>query len=304
VDKAIENASNQISGMLKMVSGNQPIDDGELLFTPEEMKAFVNEEPLAKKYMKIWLGGEEFLNGIERYVLDLRECPSEEIKKMPHVMKKLEAIRKFRTASKRAATRKLASTPTQYQVNFFFSGNYLALPQVSSERRFYVPIAYLGPDVICGDKLRLVSEAKPYHFGILTSVMHMDWMRMVTGRLKSDYQYSVKMVYNNFPWPKPLETQQKDITELSEKVLQARAEHLPPKGKATLADLYDPLTMPADLFKAHQKLDAVVDKAYRKEPFKSARERVEFLFKLHSEITEPMYALAAQKPKRKAKAKK
>jgi hypothetical protein len=304
MDKAIENASNQISGMLKMVSGNQPIDDGELLFTPEEMKAFVNEEPLAKKYMKIWLGGEEFLNGIERYVLDLRKCPSEEIKKMPHVMKKLEAIRRFRAGSKRAATRKLASTPTQYQVNFFFSGNYLAMPQVSSERRFYVPIAYLGPDVICGDKLRLVSDAKPYHFGVLTSVMHMDWMRMVTGRLKSDYQYSVKMVYNNFPWLNPSQEQKKQIAELAEKVLEARSEHQPPKGSATLADLYDPLTMPVDLLKAHQKLDAAVDKAYRKEPFKSARERVEFLFKLHSEITEPMNALAAQKPKRKAKAKK
>ena len=304
VDKAIENSSNQISGMLKMVSGNQPIDDGELLFTPEEMKVFVNEEPLAKKYMKIWLGGEEFLNGIERYVLDLRKCPSEEIKKMPHVMKKLEAIRRFRAGSKRAATRKLASTPTQYQVNFFFSGNYLAMPQVSSERRFYVPIAYLGPDVICGDKLRLVSDAKPYHFGVLTSVMHMDWMRMVTGRLKSDYQYSVKMVYNNFPWLNPSQEQKKQIAELAEKVLEARSEHQPPKGSATLADLYDPLTMPVDLLKAHQKLDAAVDKAYRKEPFKSARERVEFLFKLHSEITEPMNALAAQKPKRKAKAKK
>ena len=304
VDKAIENSSNQISGMLKMVSGNQPIDDGELLFTPEEMKVFVNEEPLAKKYMKIWLGGEEFLNGIERYVLDLRKCPSEEIKKMPHVMKKLEAIRRFRAGSKRAATRKLASTPTQYQVNFFFSGNYLAMPQVSSERRFYVPIAYLGPDVICGDKLRLVSDAKPYHFGVLTSVMHMDWMRMVTGRLKSDYQYSVKMVYNNFPWLNPSQEQKKQIAELAEKVLEARSEHQPPKGSATLADLYDPLSMPSDLHKAHQKLDAAVDKAYRKEPFKSARERVEFLFKLHSEITEPMNALAAQKPKRKAKANK
>jgi len=303
-ETTIQNSSTPIFAPLPMESGNQPIDDGELLFTPEEMMAFVNEEPLAKKHMRIWLGGEEFLNGIERYVLDLRKCPSEEIKKMPHVIKKLEAIRRYRAASKRAATRKLASTPTQYQVNFFFSGNYLALPEVSSERRFYMPIAYLGPDVICGNKLRLVSEAKPYHFGVLTSVMHMEWMRAVGGRLETRYQYSVKLIYNNFPWPKPTETQQKDITELSEKVLQARAEHLPPKGKATLADLYDPLTMPADLLKAHQKLDAAVDRAYRKEPFKSAIERVEFLFRLHSEITEPMNALAAQKPKRKAKAKK
>jgi len=300
-ETTIQNKSSPISAPLPMESGNQPIDDGELLFCPEDKKRFVNEEPLAGKFMKIWLGGEEFLNGIERYVLDLRKCPAEEIRKMPLVVKKLDAIRKYRAESKRAATKKLAATPTQYQVNFSCEGNYLALPEVSSERRFYMPIAYLGSDVVCGNKLRLVPEANAYHFGILTSVMHMEWMRAVGGRLETRYQYSVKLVYNNFPWPKPSEEQKKELGELAEKVLEARAEHQPPKGSSTLADLYDPLTMPADLLKAHHKLDAAVDKAYRKEPFKSARERVEFLFKLHSEITEPMAALASAKPKRKKK---
>ena len=304
MDKAIENASNQISGMLKMESGNQPIDSGNLLFTPEEKDEFLRKEPHSMEYFKIWLGGEEFLNGIERYVLDLRQCPAEKIKKMPCVLERLKAIQTFRSQSKRAATRKLAQTPTQYQVNFFCEGSYLALPEVSSERREYMPIAYLGPSVVCGNKLRLVPNASRFQFGVLTSKMHMDWMRAVTGRLKSDYQYSVKLVYNNFPWLNPSENQKKQIAELAEKVLEARAEHQPPKGRSTLADLYDPLTMPVGLLKAHQKLDAAVDKAYRKEPFKTARERVEFLFKLHSEITEPMNALAAQKPKRKAKAKK
>ena len=130
----------------------------------------------------------------------------------------------------------------------------------------------------------------------------MEWMRAVGGRLETRYQYSVKLIYNNFPWPKPTESQEKEISDLGSAVLAARANHLPPNGNATLADLYDPSTMPADLLKAHHKLDAAVDKAYRKEPFKSARERVEFLFKLHSEITEPMAALASAKPKRKTKA--
>jgi hypothetical protein len=304
MDKAIENASNQISGMLKMESGNQPIDSGNLLFTPEEKEEFLRKEPHSREYFKIWLGGEEFLNGIERYVLDLRQCPAEKIKKMPSVLERLRAIQIFRSQSKRAATRKLAQTPTQYQVNFFCEGSYLALPEVSSERREYMPIAYLGPAVVCGNKLRLVPNATRFQFGVLTSKMHMDWMRAVTGRLKSDYQYSVKLVYNNFPWLNPSEKQKQHIAELAEKVLEARAVHQPPKGRSTLADLYDPLTMPADLHKAHQKLDAAVDTAYRKEPFNSARERVEFLFRLHSEINEPMNALAAQKPKRKAKAKK
>jgi hypothetical protein len=145
----------------------------------------------------------------------------------------------------------------------------------------------------------VVPDAKKYHFGVLSSEMHMDWMRTVAGRLESRYRYSNNMVYNNFPWPTVTESQENEIADLADRVLKARAEHQPPNGTKTLANLYDPLSMPTDLHKAHQKLDAAVDKAYRKELFKSARERVEFLFKLHSEITEPMNALAAQKPKRK-----
>jgi hypothetical protein len=303
-DKAIENESDQISNGPLMETGNKPIDGGNYLFTPEEKDEFLKKEPMAKEYFKQWLGAEEFINGIQRYLLDLRKIEPEKLRKLPECLKRVEAVRAVRANSKSAGTKKIAATPTKFHVNFECASKYLALPEVSSEKRHYMPIAYLGLDIVCGNKLRLVPDASYYHFGVLTSQMHMDWMRVVTGRLKSDYQYSVKLVYNNFPWPKPTEAQQKDITELSEKVLQARAEHLPPKGKATLADLYDPLTMPVDLLKAHQKLDAAVDKAYRKEPFKSARERVEFLFKLHSEITEPMNALAAQKLKRKAKAKK
>ena len=301
-DRGIENVFDPICEVPKIGIGNKPIDGGNYLFTPEEKQEFCSAEPRAEKLFRKWIGSEEFINGIERWCLWLGDMKPEELRKMPKCLERVEAVKKVRLASKSKPTQKLAEKPTRFHVENMPKTTFLIVPGVSSERRPYIPIGFATPDIFASNLVNIIGDADAFHFGVLSSQMHMDWMRAVAGRLKSDYRYSVNLVYNNFPWPKPSEEQKKEIGELAEKVLEARAEHQPPKGSSTLADLYDPLTMPADLLKAHHKLDAAVDKAYRKEPFKSARERVEFLFKLHSEITEPMAALASAKPKRKTKA--
>jgi restriction-modification enzyme MmeI-like protein len=290
-DILIKTRSKPISDVPEMVSGNKPIDDGNYLFTPKEKSAFLSKEPNATPYFKKWLGSVEFINNVERWCLHLTECPPETLKSMPEVLKRVEAVRIFRKASKSAPTKKIGDTPTLFHTTFKSQKTYLALPQVSSERRVYIPVAFLTPEVLCGDKLRLIANADLYHFGIITSLMHMEWMRYVTGRLKSDYQYSAKIVYNNYPWPEPSDKQKQEIEVKAQAVLDARNQFL----SSTLADLYDPNTMPPILLKAHQALDNSVDKIYRKSSFKNNMERIEFLFELYQNLTQPLLS----KPKRK-----
>jgi hypothetical protein len=277
----LENRSKPLCDAPTMVSGNKPIDGGNYLFTPEQKEAFLKAEPASAPYFKRWLGGEEFLNGIERWYLFLAEISPEELRKLPEAMRRVEAVRMFRSMSNSAPTKKLADTPTRFHTQFVASEPYLAMPQVSSERRHYIPIAFLGPEWLCGDKLRLVAHATLYHFGVMTSEMHMTWTRTVCGRLKSDYQYSAKIVYNNFPWPEnPSDAQKKAVDEAAQGVLDARAKY----PNATLADLYDPNTMPADLLKAHKTLDRAVDACYGSKKFKDEPERLEFLFERYKEL--------------------
>lgn len=210
-------------------------------------------------------------------------------------MKRIEAVRQFRLSSISAPTQKLAATPTHFHTECIPKGSYIALPQVSSERRIYIPIAFLDQRVLCGDKLRIVENATLFHFGILISLMHMAWVRSVTGRLKSDYQYSALIVYNNFPWPEPTDTQRQTIETAAQTLLDARA--LFPN--ATLADLYDPLAMPPELVRAHQTLDRAVDAAYGKKSFASEAERVAFLFERYQAITSLLPAATTRKPGKK-----
>ncbi len=281
-DVVLTRRSTPICNVPEMQSGNKPIDDGNYLFTPEEKEAFLNAEPKAKALFRRWLGGDEFLNNIERWYLWLGDCSPSELRSMPHAVSRVEAVRKFRAASKSAPTRKLAATPTRFHTEFIPTREFLALPQVSSERRMFVPIAFLTPEYLCGDKLRVVENVTLFHFGVMTSTMHMAWTRMVCGRLESRYQYSALIVYNNFPWPdQPSDTQREKIEQAAQAVLDARAQF----PDATLADLYDPLTMPPVLVKAHQALDAAVDVAYGKKSFKNDAERVSFLFDLYLKYT-------------------
>jgi hypothetical protein len=264
-----------------MVSGNKPIDGGFYLFTPEEKREFLRIEPGAENLFRRWLGGEEFINGIERWFLLASAATPSQLRELPSVLSRIEYVRNFRSASESPPTRALSNTPLRFHVEFIPTSSYLALPQVSSERRSYIPIAYLGTDVLCGDKLRLINQATLYHFGVIVSSMHMAWMRTVSGRLKSDYQYSVKITYNNFPWPNATAAQIESIEAKAKAVLDARAVHT----GSTLADLYDPLSMPANLADAHAALDRAVEKAYTKAAFAGDPERVSFLFKLYEEMT-------------------
>ncbi len=264
--------------------GNKPIDGGNYLFMPQERDAFLIIEPTAAPYFRRWLGADEFLNGYERWCLWLGDCPPNILRQMPEAMKRVEAVRNLRLASKSVPTRKIAGTPTHFHVENIPHTNFLVIPKVSSERRHYVPLGFMQPDTLCSDLLLIVRDATLYHFGVLSSAMHMAWMRATCGRLKSDFRYSNTLVYNNYPWPQPTSAQAQAIEAAAQGVLNARTQF----PGSTLADLYDPLTMPPILLKAHQALDKAVDVAYRKQPFDTERHRVEYLFALYQQLTAPL----------------
>lgn len=276
--------------------GNKPIDGGHYLFTTEEKQAFIVKEPSSEKWFRRWLGSDEFINGYERWCLWLGDCPPNELRLMPEAMKRVQAVRQVRLASVSPPTRKLAKTPTRFHVENMPKGSYMVIPEVSSERRRYVPIGYETPETLASNKLRLLPNATLYQFGVVTSEMHMAWMRYVGGRLKSDYSYSVNIVYNNFPWPpSPTEKQVKDVEAAAQKVLDVRASFV----GSSLADLYDPLTMPSALVKAHQDLDRAVDQCYRKQSFANETRRIEYLFELYEQYTAPLVAAAGVEGKKK-----
>ena len=277
-DTTITNRSTPIGDAPQIFSGNQPIDGGHYLFTPEEKAYFLEKEPAAEPHFRRWYGAQEFLNGIEKWCLWLGDVPPAELRAMPHALERVEAVRRMRAESRRAGTKKLAKTPTRFQVEIIPDSPFLVIPEVSSERRDYIPIGFMQPDSIASNKLRVLPDATLYHFGVLHSAMHMAWVNQVSGRLKSDYQWSVKLVYNNFPWPDPADAQRLRVNEAAQAVLTARSAHA--ESGATLADLYDPRTTPPDLATAHTHLDRAVDRCYRKQPFPDERRRFEHVLTL------------------------
>lgn len=296
-DRAIVNRSKPLCAVPELAIGNKPIDGGRYLFTPEEKAEFLTKEPASQPFFLRWRGSEEYINGVERWCLWLGDCPPEQLRRMPLSLRRVDEVRQIRLASKSVPTRKLAETPTRFHVENMPEGSFLVVPEVSSERRRYIPIGFMRPeDGLCSNKLRILPNASLFEFGVLTSGMHMAWTRLVTGRLKSDFQYSVKLVYNNYPWPPDITDAQKAAVEkAAQAVLDARAQF----PSSTLADLYDPVTMPLALVKAHADLDRAVDRCYRKEPFPNDRARVEHLFALYEKLTAPL--VKYDKPKRKPK---
>jgi len=281
--------------------GNKPIDGGHYLFTTEEKAEFLNKEPKAGRWFRRWIGSDEFINNYERWCLWLGDCPPEELRQMPEAKKRVEAVRKFRLASKSAPTRKLADTPARFHVENIPKKPYLVIPKVSSERRSYIPIDFMDAKTLCSDLVFIMPHATMFHFSILSSAMHMAWVNHVCGRLKSDYRYSKDIVYNNFPWPSDSTDKQKAaIEEAAQAVPDARAAH----PDASLADLYDPIAMPPDLRKAHQALDKAVDAAYGKKSFASDAERVAFLFELYHKYTSLLPAPEKPKQRKRRKAGK
>lgn len=254
----VESRSKPICNVPEIGIGNKPIDGGFYLFEKEEMEEFIKKEPSSKKYFRPWYGSREFINQKPRYCLWLGECTPAELKAMPHCMERVKAVREYRLASPSAGTVKLADKPTRFHVENMPKGHYVVIPEVSSEKRRYIPIGYLDDSKLCSNKLRLVPSATLFIFGVLESNVHMAWMRCVCGRLKSDYDYSIKIVYNNFPWPVPTEQQKAKIEQTAQAILEARALY----PDSSLADLYDDLTMPPELRKAHQANDRAVMDAY------------------------------------------
>ena len=254
----IESRSKSICPSPTIGIGNKPIDDGNYLFSKEEMDNFISLEPAAAQYFRPWLGAREFINNSPRYCLWLGDCPPNELRKMPECMKRVQATRDFRLASSSAGTVKLANTPTRFHVENMPKGNYVLIPCHSSEARKYIPMGYVAPNVLSSNATLLVTDASLYHFGVLNSNVHMAWVRAVCGRIKSDYRYSKDVVYNNFPWPALTATQKKTIEQTAQAILDARALY----PDCSLADLYDEVTMPPELRKAHQQNDKAVMQAY------------------------------------------
>jgi len=315
-DILLANRSRPIADVPLMKFGSMPRDGGNLIFTNEEKNAFLELEPKAEKWIRLYMGSQEFINGDQRWCLWLLGIKPDELRAMPHVMKRIEEVRKFRRSSKAATTQKFAETPTLFCQIAQPETDYLLVPGVSSERRQYIPIGFMHSDVIANNLVFAVPQASLFHLGVLSSAMHMAWVRHVCGRLESRYRYSKDVVYNNFPWPEiqassnspqpPLKVRggeaqpggvMSKIEHAAQAVLDARAAH----PGSSLADLYDPIAMPPNLRQAHQTLDKAVDAAYGKKSFASDAERVAFLFELYHKYTSLLPA--PEKPARHKKRK-
>ena len=284
-DVWIESRTKPICDVPEIGIGNKPIDGGNYLFTKEEKDGFLKKEPKAESYFHPWYGADEFLNGSPRYCLWLGDCALADLFNLPECLKRVESVRAYRLASKSAGTRKIADKPTRFHVENFPKDHYIVIPEVSSERRRYVPMGYLSHEAICSNKLRLMPDATLYHFGVLNSIVHNAWVRAVCGRLKSDYDYSIKIVYNNFPWPdlRDSASLREGISQSAQAILDARAKY----PGVTLAQMYgDKMYLFPELVAAHAANDRAVLAAYGLKPDTPEPEIVAHLFKLYAEMTE------------------
>ena len=280
-DVFIEARQKPLASVSEMSSGGKPVEGGFLIFNEEERNAFLNNEPDAEPLFRRLLGAKDFINGGKRYCLWLVDVNPALIRKLPMVLDRIEKVRDYRLRSTKEATRRSAETPTLFQEVKYSATDYVAVPEVSSERRLYVPMDFVSSEVICTNAMRFVPNASLYEFGMMTSIVHNAWMRVVCGRMKSDYDYSNTVVYNNFPWPTPTERQRARIEEAAQSVLDARALY----PDSSLADLYDDLTMPAELRKAHRANDAAVLEAYGFPKDATESDIVARLFKMYQELT-------------------
>lgn len=282
--KLVVREENQpINGLPKLIIGSKPIDGGHYIFTDEERALFLKEEPEAESLIRPFVGAQEFLQNRKRWILALHDASPCLLAKLPKIKKRISAVRNYRKMSKSKPTQKLAETPTLYHVNVLPESPFLVIPEVNSERRDYVPIGWLEPPVIPSNLVRVLKNATLSDFALLTSAIHMTWLRYVGGRLGNGYRYSIGLVYNTFPLP-PKGSNLSKLKPLAQAVLNARAAH----PKATLADLYDPDSMPVDLRKAHSALDRAVDNLYKRGGFSSEHQRIEHLFALYERMQTPL----------------
>ena len=295
-DNVLLKKTTQICKSPMMTYGSMPNDGGYLLMNENEKEDLINKEPDSRKYIRQFVMGEELINSIPRYCLWLEDIQPNELNKLKEVSKRVNAVFEVRNTSNREATKRLSQYPTRFGEMRQPLSDYIALPRVSSENRKFIPVTILKKEVIAGDKVYTISSDSKYVFGVIMSTMHMSWMRVTSGRLKSDYSYSTQLTYNNFPWPEnPTEKQIKAIEIAAQNVLGVRAEF----PKSTLADLYRITSMPPALVKAHNELDKTVDFAYRSQPFTSEANRMVFLFELYEKYTADLFT--KEKPKKKKK---
>lgn len=297
-DFIISKRNSSISNVPEISFGSMPNDNGHLLFTDIEKKQFLEKEEGATPYIKPLLSAKEFLHNKRRWCLWLVDTEPSELKKLPEVMKRIQLVKEYRMKSNRETTKKLANIPSLFGENRQPKSDYILIPRHSSEKRKYIPLGFFNKNYIVSDSCLFVANARLFHFGILTSEMHMGWVNHVCGRLEGRYRYSNEVVYNNFPWPEyPTEQHKSKIESCARSILSVREKY----PKSTPADLYDPLTMPADLLKAHQALDKAVDAAYGKKGFNSESERVAFLFDLYQKYLTPLLPDMGKVTRRRAK---
>jgi hypothetical protein len=276
----IEKRKKPLCNVPEMIKGCYPTDNGNYIFEKEEKDEFIQKEPLSKKYFRRWIGSEDMLNNGERWILFLKNANPAELNKMPLVLERIKNVKEFRLKSTKEATRRKAKTPTLLDEERIPNSDFLVMPVVSSENRDFIPIAYKNPPDICYASAFFIENADLYLFGILNSTMHNSWMRVVCGRLKSDYRYSNTIVYNNFPFPNPTEEQKSKIEKTAQAILDARSKF----PEASLADLYNPLTTPAALRKAHEANDRAVMSAYGFSKDATESEIVAALFKMYEKL--------------------
>jgi len=291
---SIPKRTNSICEVPKMNYGSMPNDGANLVFYSEEKESILKEDIRAKKFIRQFMMGEELINNIERWAIWIEDIDLKEIRDIKPITERIKRVKEKRLNSSREATQRLANFPYRFGEVRQPKENYIALPRVSSMKRKYIPITILSKDIIAGDKVYTIESDDFFHFGNITSIMHMVWMKYTAGRMKSDYSYSNQITYNNYPFPKNIPPKKKTkVEKAAQKVLDVRAQF----PESSLADLYDPLTMPPDLVKAHQALDKAVDLCYRPQPFTNERNRIEFLFELYEEYTKPLLKVDKKKKK-------
>ncbi|MBS1733433.1 MAG: class I SAM-dependent DNA methyltransferase [Bacteroidetes bacterium] len=284
-DILVNSRSKAICNVPEIVWGNKPVDGGNLLFTDIEKKDFLAKEPKASKFFRPLLSAKEFLNGENRWCLWLVEAQPNEIREMPYVLEKIKKVKEMREQSVDEGARKLALRPSQFR-DTKNPKSFILIPSATSENRKYIPFGFFNENYIANNSCHMIPDGQLFHFGVITSEMHMIWVKNVCGRLKSDYRYSKDIVYNNFPWPEnPTDKQKEAVEKAAQAVLDARAQF----PNSSLADLYDPNTMPPALVKAHQALDKAVDLCYRSQPFPNETKRIEFLFELYDKYTAGLF---------------
>ncbi|MBN2215843.1 MAG: class I SAM-dependent DNA methyltransferase [Pirellulales bacterium] len=294
-DLVVKAREKTICDAPQIVYGSMANDGGYLVLDAEQRREILRQAPQVKRYLRPFLGSVEFINSMPRWCLWLVDADPTTIRKIPALVTRIRKVKAHRSNSTRDTTRELAATPTVFGEIRQPDVNYLLIPKNPSQRRRYLTVGFMPPSVIASDQCLIIPGAGLYEFGVISSAMHIAWLAAIGGRLKSDYRYSNTIVYNNYPWPQDVaDAKRRAVEEAAQRVLDVREAH----PDASLADLYDPLSMPVDLAKAHAKLDRAVDRCYRAQPFANERNRVEYLFRLYEQLTSP---LLPAKPARKKK---